>query len=55
MQTSSLDTSIATPVAVEFEGHKPYFRLLLEESWNASPEFPQTRWSRWKRELSVEC
>jgi hypothetical protein len=40
MQTSSLDTSIATPVAVEFKGHKPYLRLLLEESLHASPELP---------------
>jgi len=23
----------------EFEGHRPYFRLLLEESWVASPGF----------------
>jgi len=22
-----------------FEGHAPYFRLLLEESWYAPPEF----------------
>jgi len=24
----------------KFEGHKPYFRLLLEGLWHASPEFP---------------
>jgi len=23
----------------EFEGHRPFFRLLLEELWYASPEF----------------
>jgi len=27
-------------VVREFERHKPYFRLLLEELWYASPEFP---------------
>jgi len=25
---------------MKFEGHRPYFRLLLEGSWYASPEFP---------------
>lgn len=24
---------------LQFEGHRPYFRLLLEESWVATPEF----------------
>ena len=27
----------------EFEGHGPYFMLLLEESWVASPEFKIAR------------
>ena len=25
--------------ASQIEGHRPYFMLLLEESWYASPEF----------------
>jgi len=27
----------------EFERHKPYFRLLTEESWYASPGFEDTK------------
>lgn len=42
-QKIRFDAETITPFVPEFEGHSPYFRLLLEESWYASPGFQQMR------------